>query len=150
MFGQQPDQQQAAVRVARFATQGFFEFAHTAGDETTHVPIYIYDRLDDPTRGMLEDNLAVAEHVAETVAPRRPPEQAEATAVQGSAVRAVSVGHARSSARRSVLSTAPAIAHDQRAGEALSGVALRFVPVGLHSRALPGSATGSRRSRPAP
>ncbi len=42
--------------------QGFFEFAHTTGDEMTRVPIYIYDRLDEPTRGMLEDNLAVAEH----------------------------------------------------------------------------------------
>ena len=28
---------------------------------TQQVPIYIYDRLDEPTRGMLEDNLAYAE-----------------------------------------------------------------------------------------
>ncbi len=29
--------------------------------EDSHVPIYIYDRLDEPTRGMLEENLAAAE-----------------------------------------------------------------------------------------
>lgn len=39
--------------------QGFLDFAHDSGE--THDPIYIYDRLDEPTRGMLEDNLAVAE-----------------------------------------------------------------------------------------
>lgn len=38
--------------------QGFVEFA-TA--ESRRAPIYIYDRLDEPTRGMLEENLAVAE-----------------------------------------------------------------------------------------
>jgi len=46
--------------VARGA-QGFMEFAHTPEGDTRQVPIYIYDRLDEPTRGMLEDNLAVAE-----------------------------------------------------------------------------------------
>ncbi|HRX85634.1 MAG TPA: PLP-dependent aspartate aminotransferase family protein [Phycisphaerae bacterium] len=46
--------------VARGA-QGFHEFAHTPEGETRQVPIYIYDRLDEPTRGMLEDNLAIAE-----------------------------------------------------------------------------------------
>lgn len=46
--------------VARGA-QGFMEFAHTAEGQTRQVPIYIYDRLDEPTRGMLEDNLAMAE-----------------------------------------------------------------------------------------
>ena len=39
--------------------QGFVDFAHDATE--SHDPIYIYDRLDEPTRGMLEDNLAVAE-----------------------------------------------------------------------------------------
>jgi methionine-gamma-lyase len=41
--------------------QGFFEFANTPTDATTHLPIYIYDRLDEPTRAMLEENLAYAE-----------------------------------------------------------------------------------------
>jgi cystathionine beta-lyase/cystathionine gamma-synthase len=39
--------------------QGFIDFAHDSADE--HDPIYIYDRLEEPTRGMLEDNLAAAE-----------------------------------------------------------------------------------------
>lgn len=46
--------------VARGA-QAFHEYAHTTAGETRQVPIYIYDRLDEPTRGMLEDNLAIAE-----------------------------------------------------------------------------------------
>jgi cystathionine beta-lyase/cystathionine gamma-synthase len=41
--------------------QGFVEFAHKEADVTGQVPIYIYDRLDEPTRGMLEENLAYAE-----------------------------------------------------------------------------------------
>jgi methionine-gamma-lyase len=41
--------------------QGFMEFARGEEDSTQHVPIYIYDRLDEPTRGMLEENLAAAE-----------------------------------------------------------------------------------------
>ena len=42
--------------------QGFVEFAHDEdGPQTQHAPIYIYDRLDEPTRGMLEENLAYAE-----------------------------------------------------------------------------------------
>ncbi len=41
--------------------QGFEEFAHTPAGGLKHDPIYLYDRLDDPTRAMLEDNLAVAE-----------------------------------------------------------------------------------------
>jgi cystathionine beta-lyase/cystathionine gamma-synthase len=41
--------------------RGFFEFACDRIDTTRQVPIYIYDRLDEPTRGMLEENLAVAE-----------------------------------------------------------------------------------------
>jgi len=38
--------------------QGFVEFATP---ESRQAPIYIYDRLDEPSRGMLEENLAVAE-----------------------------------------------------------------------------------------
>lgn len=41
--------------------RGFFEFACDRVDTTREVPIYIYDRLDEPTRGMLEENLAAAE-----------------------------------------------------------------------------------------
>jgi len=46
---------------AHRGAQGFVEFAHDEVDTTQQVPIYIYDRLDEPTRGMLEDNLAYAE-----------------------------------------------------------------------------------------
>jgi len=38
--------------------QGFVEFATP---ESRRAPIYIYDRLDEPTRGMLEENLAASE-----------------------------------------------------------------------------------------
>jgi methionine-gamma-lyase len=38
--------------------QGFVEFAQP---ESRRAPIYIYDRLDEPSRGMLEENLAAAE-----------------------------------------------------------------------------------------
>jgi cystathionine beta-lyase/cystathionine gamma-synthase len=41
--------------------QGFVEFGHLSPDSKERGPIYIYDRLDEPTRGMLEENLAVAE-----------------------------------------------------------------------------------------
>lgn len=41
--------------------QGFFEFANQGLDDTSHFPIYIYDRLEEPSRGMLEENLAYAE-----------------------------------------------------------------------------------------
>jgi len=41
--------------------RGFFEFACDRVDTPRHIPIYIYDRLDEPTRGMLEENLALAE-----------------------------------------------------------------------------------------
>lgn len=44
---------------ARRGAEGFREFAH--GHPEEHAPIYIYDRLDEPTRGMLEENLAYAE-----------------------------------------------------------------------------------------
>ncbi|MBK8270927.1 MAG: PLP-dependent transferase [Planctomycetes bacterium] len=51
----------AAFRLdsVRRGAQGFAEFAHDTSDP--HDPIYIYDRLEEPTRGMLEDNLAYAE-----------------------------------------------------------------------------------------
>lgn len=40
---------------------GFEEFAEDSIDPRTHPTIYIYDRLNEPTCGMLEDNLALAE-----------------------------------------------------------------------------------------
>ncbi|MDZ7290374.1 MAG: PLP-dependent aspartate aminotransferase family protein [candidate division KSB1 bacterium] len=46
---------------AHRGAQGFFEFASESMDFVKRVPIYIYDRLDEPTRGMLEENLAYAE-----------------------------------------------------------------------------------------
>lgn len=46
---------------AQRGAQGFFEFASESVDHTQHIPIYIYDRLDEPSRGMLEENLAYAE-----------------------------------------------------------------------------------------
>lgn len=45
---------------AHRGAQGFLDFASTESQEKK-VPIYIYDRLDEPTRGMLEENLAYAE-----------------------------------------------------------------------------------------
>ncbi len=39
--------------------KGFVDFAHDEGADGQ--PIFIYDRLDEPTRGMLEENLASAE-----------------------------------------------------------------------------------------
>ncbi|MHC4225585.1 MAG: aminotransferase class I/II-fold pyridoxal phosphate-dependent enzyme, partial [Planctomycetota bacterium] len=41
--------------------RGFQQFAAPTSQKEESEPIYIYDRLDEPTRGMLEDNLAVAE-----------------------------------------------------------------------------------------
>ena len=41
--------------------QGFAEFAAPSSQRGKHRPIYIYDRLDEPVRGMLEENLAAAE-----------------------------------------------------------------------------------------
>ena len=41
--------------------QGFVDFCATDAGAKSNVPIYIYDRLDEPTRGMLEENLAYAE-----------------------------------------------------------------------------------------
>jgi methionine-gamma-lyase len=41
--------------------KGFVQFASVDEALSGHIPIYIYDRLDEPTRGMLEENLAYAE-----------------------------------------------------------------------------------------
>jgi methionine-gamma-lyase len=43
--------------------QGFAEFAHHTQDETitSRAPIYIYDRLGEPNKELLEENLAIAE-----------------------------------------------------------------------------------------
>lgn len=41
---------------------GFEEFVEDQVDPKTHPTIYIYDRLNEPTCGMLEDNLALAEN----------------------------------------------------------------------------------------
>ena len=41
--------------------KGFVRFASADEALSGHIPIYIYDRLDEPTRAMLEENLAYAE-----------------------------------------------------------------------------------------
>ena len=41
--------------------QGFVEFASAEAEHEGHEPIYIYDRLEEPTRSLLEENLAYAE-----------------------------------------------------------------------------------------
>ena len=41
--------------------QGFVQFASADEALSCHMPIYIYDRLDEPTRSMLEETLAYAE-----------------------------------------------------------------------------------------
>lgn len=48
---------------ARRGAQGFVEFAHHADDfqVQTKAPIYIYDRLGEPNKDLLEENLAMAE-----------------------------------------------------------------------------------------
>lgn len=46
---------------AHRGAKGFVEFGSTEPQQKRTVPIYIYDRLDEPTRGMLEENLAYAE-----------------------------------------------------------------------------------------
>jgi len=53
----------AAYRLesAERGAEGFLEFANPEFNREQHAPIYIYDRLDEPTRGMLEENLAEAE-----------------------------------------------------------------------------------------
>ncbi|MEW5764439.1 MAG: trans-sulfuration enzyme family protein [Acidobacteriota bacterium] len=53
----------AAYRLesAERGAQGFQAFANPELNRHTQPPIYIYDRLDEPSRSMLEDNLAAAE-----------------------------------------------------------------------------------------
>ena len=53
----------AAYRLesAERGAEGFQEFANPEFNREEHPPIYIYDRLDEPTRAMLEDALAHAE-----------------------------------------------------------------------------------------
>jgi methionine-gamma-lyase len=48
---------------AQRGAQGFADFAHLPGDAPvqSRVPIYIYDRLGEPNKDMLEENLAYAE-----------------------------------------------------------------------------------------
>ena len=46
---------------AERGAEGFVEFANPEFNRETHAPIYIYDRLDEPSRGMLEERLAAAE-----------------------------------------------------------------------------------------
>jgi len=46
---------------AKRGAQGFKEFAAPGGMDFEKPPIYIYERLDEPTRNMLEDRLAQAE-----------------------------------------------------------------------------------------
>src|ERR1043165_10148431 len=48
--------------------QGFVEFASPESDAEGHAPVYVYDRLDEPTRGLLEESLAVAERGERSVA----------------------------------------------------------------------------------
>ncbi len=48
---------ESATRGAR----GFLSFANPEFNRKETQPIYIYDRLDEPSRGMLEENLAMAE-----------------------------------------------------------------------------------------
>jgi methionine-gamma-lyase len=49
------------LEAAARGAAGFFQFACDRVNPDREVPIYIYDRLDEPTRGMLEENLASAE-----------------------------------------------------------------------------------------
>ncbi len=58
-----PISSSAAYRLesAERGAEGFLEFANPEFNREQHPPIYIYDRLDEPSRGMLEENLAAAE-----------------------------------------------------------------------------------------
>jgi len=58
-----PISSSAAYRLesAGRGAEGFVEFANPEFNVDQHAPIYIYDRLDEPARGMLEENLAEAE-----------------------------------------------------------------------------------------
>jgi len=58
-----PISSSAAYRLetAERGEAGFLEFANPDLRPDQQAPIYIYDRLDEPVRGMLEENLAMAE-----------------------------------------------------------------------------------------
>lgn len=58
-----PISSSAAYRLesAERGAEGFLEFANPEFNREEHPPIYIYDRLDEPSRGMLEENLEIAE-----------------------------------------------------------------------------------------
>jgi cystathionine beta-lyase/cystathionine gamma-synthase len=58
-----PISSSAAYRLesAERGAEGFAEFANPDLDRNQQPTIYIYDRLDEPSRGMLEENLAIAE-----------------------------------------------------------------------------------------
>ncbi len=58
-----PISSSAAYRLesAERGATGFLEFANPEFNREEHPPIYIYDRLDEPTRSMLEEALAHAE-----------------------------------------------------------------------------------------
>ena len=58
-----PISSSAAYRLesAERGAEGFIEFANPEFNIDQQAPIYIYDRLDEPARGMLEENLAQAE-----------------------------------------------------------------------------------------
>lgn len=49
------------LRTAERGAQAFQQFANPAYDRGAVHPIYIYDRLDEPCSGLLEENLAFAE-----------------------------------------------------------------------------------------
>jgi methionine-gamma-lyase len=64
-MGVRPSRSSSAIQLGHLrlssvhrGAQGFVEFATP---ESRSAPIYIYDRLDQPSRGMLEANLAAAE-----------------------------------------------------------------------------------------
>ncbi len=65
-----PVSQSTAFRLSSLerGAKGFVNFASADEALGSHMPIYIYDRLDEPTRGMLEENLAFAEGGEITVA----------------------------------------------------------------------------------
>jgi cystathionine beta-lyase/cystathionine gamma-synthase len=58
-----PVSQSTAFRLSTLerGAKGFVQFASADEALSGHIPIYIYDRLDEPTRAMLEENLAYAE-----------------------------------------------------------------------------------------
>ncbi|NJL28313.1 MAG: PLP-dependent transferase [Thermoanaerobaculia bacterium] len=58
-----PISSSAAYRLksAERGAEGFLEFANPEFNREEHPPIYIYDRLDEPSRGMLEETLEIAE-----------------------------------------------------------------------------------------